>query len=73
MNNAQRKTLEQVFANPINGNLEWRKIEAFGFIGLIRNARHCATAFQMRVVFCKKLESTHEHHALQRLQRPYRI
>ena len=28
MNNAQRKTLEQVFANPVNGNLEWRKIEA---------------------------------------------
>ena len=28
MNNQQRKTLEQVFANPPNGNLEWRKIEA---------------------------------------------
>ena len=28
MNNQQRKTLEQVFANPVNGNLEWRKIEA---------------------------------------------
>jgi HicA toxin of bacterial toxin-antitoxin, len=28
MNNPQRKTLEQVFANPVNGNLEWRKIEA---------------------------------------------
>ena len=27
MNNQQRKTLEQVFANPVNGNLEWRKIE----------------------------------------------
>lgn len=28
MNNQQRKTLEQVFANPPNGNLEWRKIES---------------------------------------------
>ena len=28
MNNAQRKTLEQVFANPVNGNLDWRKIES---------------------------------------------
>ena len=28
MNNQQRKTLSQVFAHPVNGNLEWRKIEA---------------------------------------------
>ncbi len=28
MNNQQRKTLEQVFDNSVNGNLEWRKIEA---------------------------------------------
>ena len=28
MNNQQCKTLEQAFASPINGNLEWRKIEA---------------------------------------------
>ncbi len=28
MNNQHRKTLEQVFASPVNGNLEWRKIEA---------------------------------------------
>ena len=28
MNSQQRKTLEHVFASPINGNLEWRKIEA---------------------------------------------
>ena len=28
MNNQQRKTLGQVFANPVNGNLEWRKIES---------------------------------------------
>ena len=28
MNSQQRKTLEQVFGNPVNGNLEWRKLEA---------------------------------------------
>lgn len=28
MNNQQSKTLEQVFASPVNGSLEWRKIEA---------------------------------------------
>ena len=28
MNSQQRKTLEQVFASPVNGNLEWRKIES---------------------------------------------
>ena len=28
MNNQQRKTLAQVFAEPVNGNLEWRKIES---------------------------------------------
>ena len=28
MNNQQLKTLELVFATPVNGNLEWRKIEA---------------------------------------------
>jgi hypothetical protein len=28
MNSQQRKTLEQVFANPVNGALEWRKIES---------------------------------------------
>ena len=28
MNSQQRKTLEQVFASPVNGTLEWRKIEA---------------------------------------------
>lgn len=28
MNNAQRKTLEAVFADPVNGALEWRRIEA---------------------------------------------
>ena len=28
MNNQQRKTLALVFAEPVNGNLEWRKIES---------------------------------------------
>ena len=28
MNAKHRKTLAAIFANPVNGNLEWRKIEA---------------------------------------------
>ncbi len=28
MNSQQRKTLELVFATPVNGRLEWRKIES---------------------------------------------
>jgi hypothetical protein len=28
MNTKHQKTLEAVFSNPLNGNLEWRKIEA---------------------------------------------
>lgn len=28
MNRRHRKILEAIFSNPINGNLEWRKIEA---------------------------------------------
>jgi hypothetical protein len=28
MNSAQRKTLEAVFADPVNGALEWRRIES---------------------------------------------
>jgi len=28
MNSAQRKTLVAVFADPVNGALEWRRIEA---------------------------------------------
>lgn len=28
MNNKHRKTLEAVFGDPVNGNLEWRRIEA---------------------------------------------
>ena len=28
MNSIQRRTLEAIFAEPVNGNLEWRKIES---------------------------------------------
>ena len=28
MNSKQRKTLELIFAEPLSGNIEWRKIEA---------------------------------------------
>jgi hypothetical protein len=28
MNRTHRKTLETLFSTPVNGNLEWRKIEA---------------------------------------------
>ncbi len=28
MNSAQRKTLEAIFADPVNGNLPWRRIES---------------------------------------------
>jgi len=33
MNNKHKKTLEVIFSNPVNGNIEWRKIEAL-FIAL---------------------------------------
>jgi len=33
MNSKHRKTIEAIFSNPINGNLEWRKIEAL-FLGI---------------------------------------
>ena len=28
MNSKQKKTLESIFASPVNGNLEWDRIEA---------------------------------------------
>ena len=28
MNNKHRKTLEVIYSDPVNGNIEWRKIEA---------------------------------------------
>lgn len=40
MNNRQRKTLETIFADPVNGNIEWRKIEAlFLALGAVRTER----------------------------------
>ncbi len=33
MNSKHRKTLSAIFTDPLNGNLEWRKIEAL-FLGL---------------------------------------
>jgi len=28
VNGTQRKTLDRVFADPVNGNIDWRRIEA---------------------------------------------
>jgi len=28
MNSKQRKTFSAIFANPVNGNIEWRRIES---------------------------------------------
>jgi hypothetical protein len=41
MNNQQRKTLEQVFGNPVNGNLEWRKIESLPARGTAVSGAGC--------------------------------
>jgi hypothetical protein len=40
MNSKHRKTLKAIFTNPVNGNIEWRKIEAlFLALGAIRTER----------------------------------
>ena len=40
MNSKHKKTLEIIFTNPVNGNIEWRKIEAlFLALGAIRTER----------------------------------
>jgi len=40
MNSKQRKILETIFTNPINGNIKWRKIEAlFLSLGAVRTER----------------------------------
>ena len=40
MNSKHRKTLETIFSDPVNGNLEWRKIEALLLaLGAIRTER----------------------------------
>ena len=33
MNSKHRKTIEAIFSSPVNGNLEWRKIESL-FLGM---------------------------------------
>ena len=40
MNNRHKKTIKGLFADPVNGNIEWRKIEAlFLPLGAIRTER----------------------------------
>ena len=40
MNSNHKKTLKIIFTNPVNGNIEWRKIEAlFLALGAIRTER----------------------------------
>ena len=40
MNNRQRKTYDTIFADPVNGNIEWRKIEAlFIALGAVKTER----------------------------------
>jgi hypothetical protein len=40
MNSKHRKVLEAIFSDPVNGNIEWRKIEAlFLALGAVRTER----------------------------------
>ncbi len=40
MNSKQKKTLNSIFTDPVNGNIEWRKIEAlFLALGAVRTER----------------------------------
>lgn len=40
MNNRHRKTYETIFSDPVNGNIEWRKIEAlFIALGAVKTER----------------------------------
>jgi len=40
MNHKHRKTFEAIFTDPVNGNIEWRKIEAlFLALGAVRTER----------------------------------
>nr|MDT0252793.1 type II toxin-antitoxin system HicA family toxin [Endozoicomonas sp.] len=40
MNSTHRKTLKALFADPVNGNIEWRRIEAlFLSLGAVRTHR----------------------------------
>jgi HicA toxin of bacterial toxin-antitoxin, len=43
MNTTQRKPLELIFAEPLNGNIEWRKVEALLLaLGAVRSERSCS-------------------------------
>ncbi len=52
MNNRQRKTYETIFADPVNGNIEWRRIEAFSIaLGAVRTeGRGSAVSFVLNDV-----------------------
>ncbi len=40
MNKKHRKTLKTIFTDPLNGNIEWRKIEAlFHSLGAVRTEK----------------------------------
>ncbi|UYM17847.1 type II toxin-antitoxin system HicA family toxin [Endozoicomonas euniceicola] len=40
MNSTTRKTLKAIFSEPINGNIEWRKVEAlFISLGAVRTTK----------------------------------
>jgi len=70
MNSKQRKTLQLIFSDPINGNIEWNKIEAlFRSLG-------CAVYEKdgSAVAFCKQGQSVHFHRPHpQRAAQRYRI
>ncbi len=49
MNSKHRKTLKEIFSDPVNGNIEWRKIEAlFLAFDVVRTER----AGRFRSQFC---------------------
>ena len=52
MNNRQRKTYETIFADPVTGNIEWRRIEAlFIALGAVRTeGRGSAVSFVLNDV-----------------------
>jgi hypothetical protein len=52
MNNKHKKTLNFIFSNPVNGNIEWRKIEAlFLALGAVRTERAgSAVSFQLNEI-----------------------
>jgi hypothetical protein len=48
MNSKHRKTLETIFSEPVNGNLEWRKIETlFLALGAALNERSGSPGYRL--------------------------